>query len=335
MTAPAPAPASKTTPRLMLLDTASLYFRAYFGVPDSVRSPDGRPVNAVRGLLEFITRLVQDHSPDHLVACWDADWRPQWRVDLIPTYKTHRLAAQSEVEGAEEIPDTLSPQVPVIEAVLDALGIARVGAPGYEADDVIGTLATHAIRPVDVVTGDREAADYQPRVKIVTGDRDLFQLVDDARGVQVLYPIKGVGSLQITDDALLVEKYGVTGAQYVDFAVLRGDPSDGLPGVVGIGEKTAAKLISEYGTLADIQAAAVDPDSKLTPAQRKRLIEGTDYLAVAPKVVSVATDVPLPAFDPALPREPLDPVTLEDLAERWGLGTPLKRLLDTLAESRD
>ncbi|MEY9835369.1 5'-3' exonuclease H3TH domain-containing protein [Streptacidiphilus sp. EB103A] len=312
------APSSATPPRLMLLDTASLYFRAFFGVPDSVRSPDGQPVNAVRGLLEFITRLVHDHAPDHLVACWDADWRPQWRVELIPTYKTHRLAAEPETEGQEEVPDTLSPQVPVIAAVLDALGIARVGVPGYEADDVIGTLTTRHPGPVDVITG----------------DRDLFQLVDDVRGVRVLYPIKGVGTLQITNDALLVEKYGVNGSQYVDFAVLRGDPSDGLPGVVGIGEKTATKLIAQYGDLAAIQAAAADPDSKLTPAQRKRLIEGTDYLAVAPKVVSVATDAPLPTFDPALPREPLDPVTLEELSDRWGLGTPLTRLLDTLADAK-
>jgi 5'-3' exonuclease len=307
MTAPAP--------RLMLLDTASLYFRAFFGVPDSLRSPDGKPVNAVRGLLEFITRLVHDHSPDQLVACWDADWRPEWRVNLIPTYKAHRLAPDSPVKGAEEIPDGLSPQVPVIEAVLDALGIARIGVPEYEADDIIGTLATQAFGPVDVVTG----------------DRDLFQLVDDARGVRVLYPIKGVGTLQHTDEALLVEKYGVTGSQYVDFAVLRGDPSDGLPGVVGIGEKTATKLIAQYGDLATIQAAAADPASTLTPAQRRRLIEGGEYLAVAPIVVRVAQDVPLPSFDPTLPREPLDPVALEELAERWGLTTPLRRLLDTLA----
>jgi len=301
----------------MLLDSASLYFRAFYGVPDSVRSPDGQPVNAVRGLLEFITRLVHDHSPTHLVACWDADWRPQWRVDLIPSYKTHRVAADAPAEGAEEVPDQLSPQVPVIAAVLDALGIARVGVPGYEADDVIGTLATAATTPADVVTG----------------DRDLFQLVDDARGVRVLYPIKGVGSLQLTDEAFLVEKYGVTGAQYVDFAVLRGDPSDGLPGVVGIGEKTAAKLIAQYGTLADIQAAAIAPDTKLSPAQRKRLTEATAYLAVAPKVVAVATDVPLPDFDPTLPREPFDPITLEELSERWGLTAPVKRLLDVLAEA--
>ncbi|WP_280715629.1 5'-3' exonuclease [Kitasatospora sp. MAP5-34] len=300
----------------MLLDSASLYFRAYFGVPDSVRSPDGQPVNAVRGLLDFISRLVQDHHPDQLVACMDADWRPQWRVDLIPTYKTHRVA-EAATEGEEEIPDTLSPQVPVIEQVLDALGIARIGVPEYEADDVIGTLAARAKGPV----------------QIVTGDRDLFQLVDDVRGVQVIYPIKGVGAAQIINEAALREKYGVTGAEYADMAALRGDPSDGLPGVKGIGEKTAAQLIREYGDLAGIRAAATDPFSKLTPARRKNILEAAPYLDVAPTVVRVATDIPLPDFDPTLPREPLDPMTLEDLATRWGLGTSLTRLLDTLAQN--
>ncbi|MFE9421372.1 5'-3' exonuclease H3TH domain-containing protein [Kitasatospora sp. NPDC006697] len=301
----------------MLLDSASLYFRAYFGVPESMKSPDGIPVNAVRGLLDFITRLVQDHRPDQLVACMDADWRPQWRVDLIPSYKTHRLAPEG-APGEEEVPDTLSPQVPVIEQVLDALGIARIGVPGYEADDVIGTLATRAAGPV----------------QIVTGDRDLFQLVDDARGVQVVYPVKGVGAAQLVDEAALREKYGVTGTEYADMAALRGDPSDGLPGVKGIGEKTAAQLIREYGNLAGIRAAAADPLSKLTPARRKNILEGAAYLDVAPTVVRVATDVPLPDFDPALPHEPLDPMTLEALTTRWGLGNSLTRLLDTLAATR-
>ena len=307
-----------TAPRLMLLDTASLYFRAYFGVPESLKSPAGEPVNAVRGLLDFISRLVQDHRPDQLVACMDADWRPQWRVDLIPSYKTHRLAAEPAVEGQEEIPDTLSPQVPVIEQVLDALGIARVGVPGYEADDVIGTLTARATGPVE----------------IVTGDRDLFQLVDDARGVTVVYPVKGVGSAQTVDDAALLEKYGVTGAAYADMAALRGDASDGLPGVKGIGEKTAAQLIQAYGDLGGVRAAAADPASKLTPARRRNLLEGAPYLDVAPTVVRVAADVPLPAFDPALPDEPLDPMALEELAARWGLGTSLTRLLETLAAAR-
>ncbi|MFJ8474158.1 5'-3' exonuclease H3TH domain-containing protein [Kitasatospora sp. NPDC094011] len=301
----------------MLLDSASLYFRAYYGVPDSLRSPQGEPVNAVRGLLDFIARLVHDHRPDELVACMDADWRPQWRVDLIPSYKTHRVAEEQEAAeaGEEEVPDTLAPQVPVIEQVLDALGIARIGSPDYEADDVIGTLTARAKGPV----------------QIVTGDRDLFQLVDDARQITVLYPVKGMGNLQITDDALLLEKYGVRGAQYADMAALRGDPSDGLPGVKGIGEKTAAQLINEYGDLAAIRAAALDLGSRLTPARRRNIVEGAGYLDVAPKVVRVADDAPLPAFDPALPREPVDPMTLEHLAARWGLGTSLHRVLEVLA----
>ncbi|MGP9021816.1 5'-3' exonuclease [Streptomyces sp. BR1] len=300
----------------MLLDTASLYFRAYFGVPDTVRAPDGTPVNAVRGLLDFITRLVQDHHPDDLVACMDADWRPHWRVELIPSYKAHRVATETGegVPDEEEVPDTLAPQVPVIEAVLDALGIARVGVAGYEADDVIGTLSAAAPGPVD----------------IVTGDRDLFQLVDDKRGVRVLYPRKGVGDCDLIDDELIRTKYGVRADQYADFAALRGDASDGLPGVKGIGEKTAAQLISEYGDLAGVRRAAGDRTSKLTPAKRKGIIEAADYLDVAPKVVRVALDVPLPDFDPALPDEALHPETLDQLAERWGLGSSLPRLLTTL-----
>ncbi|NUV63252.1 5'-3' exonuclease [Streptomyces sp. CAI-85] len=299
----------------MLLDTASLYFRAYFGVPDSVRAPDGTPVNAVRGLLDFIDRLVKDHRPDELVACMDADWRPQWRVDLIPSYKAHRVAEERAAgPDEEEVPDTLSPQVPVIEAVLDALGIARVGVAGYEADDVIGTFTARARGPVD----------------IVTGDRDLYQLVDDARGVRVLYPLKGVGTLQLTDESWLREKYGVDGRGYADLALLRGDPSDGLPGVPGIGEKTAAKLLAEFGDLAGILAAVDDPAARLTPSQRKRLDESRPYLAVAPTVVRVAADVPLPDVETVLPRSPRDGATLEGLAERWGLGGSLQRLLGTL-----
>ncbi|MFE6164819.1 5'-3' exonuclease H3TH domain-containing protein [Streptomyces sp. NPDC056486] len=301
----------------MLLDTASLYYRAYFGVPDSVKAPDGTPVNAVRGLLDFIARLVQDHRPDDLVACMDADWRPHWRVELIPSYKAHRVAEEVEQgPDAEETPDTLAPQVPIIEDVLDALGIARVGVPSYEADDVIGTYAGRATGPVD----------------IVTGDRDLYQLVDDERGIRVLYPLKGVGSLQLTDEAWLREKYGVDGSGYVDLALLRGDPSDGLPGVPGIGEKTAAKLLDAYGNLAGIMAAVDDPMSKLTPSQRKRLDESRPYVAVAPTVVRVAGDVPLPDVDLALPGEPRDPAALDELAARWGLGGALKRLLTTLQD---
>ncbi|MBW1602141.1 5'-3' exonuclease [Streptomyces sp. JJ66] len=302
----------------MLLDTASLYFRAYFGVPESVRAPDGSPVNAVRGLLDFVARLVRDHRPDALVACMDADWRPAWRVELIPSYKAHRVAEERAAGPDEEVvPDTLAPQVPVIEQVLDALGIARAEAAGYEADDVIGTLATRATTPVD----------------IVTGDRDLFQLIDDDREVRVLYPVKGMGTLAAFDEAALREKYGVDGPGYAHLAVLRGDPSDGLPGVPGIGEKTAAKLLAAHGDLPGILAAAEDPRSGITPAQRRRLREAMPYLAVAPTVVRVARDVLLPEADARLPAEPEDAVRLNELAERWGLGSSLDRVLYALDRS--
>ena len=225
-----PAPAG----RLMLLDTASLYFRAFFGVPDSVQAPDGTPVNAVRGLMDFISRLVTEYRPTELVCCWDNDWRPQWRVDLIPTYKAHRVVEEVASEpDVEEVPDPLQAQVPVILEVLEAFGICVVGADEHEADDVIGTLATGAGKPVD----------------IVTGDRDLFQLVDDDAEVRVLYTARGVGRHERVTNDWVRAKYDIDAAQYAAFATLRGDSSDGLPGVAGIGEKTAATLLNRFGDM--------------------------------------------------------------------------------------
>jgi 5'-3' exonuclease len=303
--------------KLMLLDTASLYFRAFFGIPATVFSEDGKtPVNAVRGLLDFIARLVGTYEPTHLVAAWDDDWRPQWRVDLIPSYKAHRVARP--VTGAvdvEETPSDLDVQVPIIADVLDALAIARVGAPMFEADDVIGTLAKDSARPVD----------------IVTGDRDLFQLVSDAERVRVVNTARGMSNLEVVTDAVVAKKYGIVPEQYAEFAVLRGDNSDGLPGVAGIGEKTAASLLGQYGDLAGIVAAAADPASKLASGVRGKLLAANDYLAVAPTVVEVVCDVDLPDFDPAI-----RPLTDEELAQvatlgkRWGLGSPLARILAAL-----
>ncbi|SFK72179.1 5'-3' exonuclease [Geodermatophilus ruber] len=293
----------------MLLDAASLYFRAFYGVPTSVTSPDGRPVNAVRGFLDMTARLITAHGPERLVACWDDDWRPAFRVTALPSYKAHRVAP----EGGEEVPDELGPQVPVLVDVLAAAGIARVGAAGYEADDVIGTLATRAAGPVDVVTG----------------DRDLFQLVDDARGVRVLYTARGITDIERVDEAAVTAKYGIPGRSYADFAVLRGDPSDGLPGVAGIGAKTAAALICEFGDLAGIRAAAgraVVPRAPLTAAVLKKLHAGAEYLDAAPVVVAVARDIDLPPLQDALPRRPADPGALAALAAAHGIESSLKRL---------
>lgn len=178
----------------MLLDTASLYFRAFYGVPDKVTAPDGSPINAARGLLDIIAKLVTLYEPTHVVACWDDDWRPQWRVDLIPSYKTHRVVEVVESgPDVEEVPDPLEAQIPLIRETLAAIGIPIVGVAEHEADDVIGTLATTATMPVD----------------IVTGDRDLFQLVDDARDVRVIYTARGMSNLEIVTDATVVAKYGV------------------------------------------------------------------------------------------------------------------------------
>jgi 5'-3' exonuclease len=299
-------------PRLMLLDTPSLYFRAFYGVPESVTAPDGMPVNAVRGLFDMIATLVRLHSPTALVACMDADWRPAFRVAAIPSYKAHRVAQGDE----EQVPDTLAPQVPVIEEVLDALGIARAGVPGYEADDVIGTLAVAAPGAVD----------------IVTGDRDLFQLVDDAQPARVLYTARGIRNLQLFDESAVTAKYGIPGRAYADFATLRGDPSDGLPGVPGIGEKSAAALITRFGSL-DRLLAALDGGQTdgFPPGTRTKLAAARDYLEVAPAVVRVATDAPVPTLDHALPSKPRSPETLVALADRYGLDGPLNRLLAVLS----
>ncbi|TXN29032.1 5'-3' exonuclease [Lacisediminihabitans profunda] len=299
----------------MLLDTAALYFRAFHGIPDTVRAPDGSPVNAVRGLLDMIARLVTDFQPTGLVACWDDDWRPQWRVDLIPGYKAHRVAEL--VPGGpdvEVVPDLLVTQVPIIAEVLTALGIAVVGLPEYEADDIIGTLAATAAGPVDVVTG----------------DRDLFQVVDDSRGVRVIYTARGMSNLEIITDGVLRSKYGVTAAQYADFAALRGDASDGLPGVAGIGEKTAASLLAEFGTLDGLIQAAADSHTALSARAREKIRAADDYLARARVVVAVARDLELPAFDAGIRIPDAGRDEIERLRARWGLGDSLGRAVTAL-----
>lgn len=304
----------------MLLDTASLYFRAFFGLPPTLTAPDGTPINAVRGLLDFITRLVRDYQPTELAACWDDDWRPDFRVAAIPSYKAHRVADEGDGDASaeEEVPDALAPQVDIIADVLAALGISRIGAAGFEADDVIATLAERAQGPV----------------RIVTGDRDLFQLVDDDRGVAVLYTAsKGVGRAELVDEAWLSSRYDIPAKLYGDFAALRGDPSDGLPGVKGVGERTAARLVREFGDLTAIRQAAENPDSPMAPGLRNKLLSSGDYLDIVPSVVLAVRDVPLETnIDMALPSAPEDPAALADLVARWGLETPVSRLSEVLAK---
>lgn len=298
---------------VLLLDTPSLYFRAFYGVPESVTAPDGTPSNAIRGLLDFVARLVKDRHPTHLVAAMDADWRPQWRVDAVPSYKAHRVGA----DGGDQTPSGLEVQVPAIEAVLDALGIARIGIAGFEADDVIGTLATITASAVD----------------IVTGDRDLFQLVRDDRPVRVIYTAKGVGRAEVVDEEAVTARYAIPGRSYGEYAVLRGDPSDGLPGVPGVGDKTAAALITRFGTAAAVLAAAESSDDGFPAGARAKVRAAAEYLVRAGPVVRVVTDVPIPAADTAVPASPRDAEALVALSQRWGLDSPLNRVLDAFAQA--
>ena len=294
--------------RLLLLDSASLYFRAFFGVPDSLKAPDGTVVNALRGILDFTSTLATQYAPDAIVACWDEDWRPQWRVDLIPSYKTQRLdAAGGEADTTGGL---LGPQVPLIAEAMGLLGIPVVGAAGAEADDIIGTFASTWGGPVD----------------IVTGDRDLFQLVDDSRAVRVLYVARGVSKHDVVDNAWIRAKYAIDASSYVDFAVMRGDASDGLPGVAGIGDKTAAVLLAEFGDIDAILRAATDPSSSIKPRVRQSLLDSVDYVEAARTVVAVKRD----ACDLEVSAGPVQEQAFRAFGETWGLGGVVDRVLTAL-----
>ena len=304
------------TQRLLLLDTASLYFRAFFGVPMTTVAPDGTPVNAVRGLVDFISRLVGEYEPTHLVCCWDNDWRPQWRVDLIPSYKSHRVVAArpGPTPDIEEVPDPLQRQIPIMLDVLAALGICVVGADGYEADDVIGTLATDAGMPVDVVTG----------------DRDLFQLVDDEAQVRILYIARGVAKHERVTNDVVREKYGIDATSTPTSRRCEATPRTGCPGVPGVGDKTAASLLRKFDTIEALLLAADDPESDLAPGPRARSRRPpTTSPSPRPLSPSPATSISARSMRDCPPRRQTRRALVE-LANRWGLDSPLARLVDTL-----
>lgn len=306
----------------MLVDAAGLWFRSYYALPESLTAPDGTPVNAVRGFCDMLAKLVGQRRPARLVVCLDNDWRPQFRVDALPSYKTHRVAEEAarDEDGAtaEEVPDTLGPQVPIILDVLDALGVTTAEAEGYEADDVLGALA---------------AAERTDPVEVITGDRDLFQLVSDGKpAVRVLYIGAGLSKLQDFGPAELAERYALppenAGDAYADMAVLRGDPSDGLPGVAGIGDKTAAKLITQFGSLEALLMAANNADNRLTPGNRTKLAAAAEYLAAAPAVVRVVREAPVTRDrdNDRIRESTVDHERLAELQRGWGLGSSVDRL---------
>jgi 5'-3' exonuclease len=297
----------------MLLDAASMYFRAFYGVPETTTAPDGTPVNAVRGLLDMITRLLRGRHPTRLIACMDASWRPAFRVAALPSYKAHR----ANPDGSERVPAALDAQLPIIVDVLSAMGIAMAWADGYEADDIIGSLAAQASEPVEAVTG----------------DRDLFQLVDDERHITVDYIGKGVANLEVMDEAAVAAKYHIPGRSYAAFAALRGDPSDGLPGVPGVGEKTAAALVRVFGSV-EAMLAAIDAGHGGFPAgSRAKLVAARPYLEACMPVVRLATNAPVKLTGGDLPSTPSDPARVAALDERFGLGSSLGRVLAALASA--
>ena len=295
----------------MLLDSASLWYRAYYGMPDTLLAPDGTSVNAVRGFLDMTARLVNVYKPDRLVACLDGDWRPSWRVDLFPEYKANRLEEEGE---EEEEPETLTPQIPILLDLLDLFGIPVIGVDDYEADDVMASYAEIEPGPI----------------RIVTGDRDLFQMVDDKRDIKVVYLAKGISQHDLVDIKYVADKYLIPGDRYDLFAMFRGDPSDGLPGVKGIGEKGAAIIANNFASVDDALQAAHEGSELLAPALAKKIIAGTDYLKIAPKLVRVARDAPLPKADLSLPKAPEDLSAIYQFKERYALGASVDRLISAL-----
>ena len=296
---------------LMLLDSASLWYRAYYGMPDTLLAPDGTPVNAIRGYIDMTARLISIYKPNRLVACLDGDWRPTWRVELFPEYKANRLEAEGE---EEEEPETLTPQIPILLNLLDLFGIPVVGVDDFEADDVMATYAEVEKGPI----------------RIVTGDRDLFQMVDDKRDIKVVYLAKGISQHDLVDVKYVSDRYQIPGERYALFAMFRGDPSDGLPGVRGIGEKGAALIANNFANVDDVLAGAYGAHASLPAALAKKIIAGTDYLKIAPTVVQVARNVSLPRVDISMPGVPKDLSQIYQFKERYGLGASVDRLISAL-----
>jgi 5'-3' exonuclease len=290
----------------MLLDTSSLMYRAFFSMPTSVAGRDGRAVNGVYGYLDMVARLIEDRSPDQVVHVYDADWRPAPRVALYGGYKANRAPD----------PEGLPEQFGVLREILDALGLPQAEAPGWEAEDAIGGLASRAA-----------SAD---RIDIVTGDRDLIQLVKDPT-VRVLFTVRGVSELRVLDEAGVMSKYGVPASRYVDFAILRGDPSDGLPGVRGVGEVTAKLLVDSYPDLRSLIEDAKSDQRRgaplrRSPSLRASIRDAESYIAAMQEIVPIRVDAEVRAWE-----RTGDETRLSELAYLYRVQGPVDRLTKALA----
>jgi 5'-3' exonuclease len=279
-------------PEWLLVDGSSMIFRAFYGIPQTMRAPDGTLVNAVRGSMDNLARYITERQPRHVAVTTDEDWRPDWRVDLIPSYKEHRTG--------EPVPPALIPQMPIIMECFEAIGVDVVGLPGYEAEDIIASLATKVSSPIE----------------IASGDRDLFSLIRD-REVVVLYPEKG--GITVVDEAEIERKYSIPGRAYADMAILRGDPSDGLPGLTGVGAKKAADLVRKYGSVRAMIEAGI-----FRPAD-------AEYLEKALRVVPPVSDLKIEVPPGRRDRYPEHPERAEELGRRYGVASSIERLVKALA----
>jgi 5'-3' exonuclease len=295
---------------LMLLDSASLWYRAFYGMPDTLLAPNGTPVNAIRGYLDMSARLITLYQPNRLVACIEGDWRPSWRVELFPEYKANRV----DEDGDEEEPDLLAPQIPILMDILDAFGIAVIGVDDYEADDVMASFAHREDGPI----------------RIVTGDRDMFQLVDDEKDVKIVYLAKGISQHDLVDVSWVAKRYEIPGDRYALFAMFRGDPSDGLPGVKGIGEKGAALIANNFKDVDAVIEGAKNSHEALTSNLIKKIIDGQKYLTIAPTLVQCARNVRLPEIDLSIPTKPADLSQIYALQKEYGLGASIDRMIAAL-----
>jgi 5'-3' exonuclease len=284
----------------LILDAPSLIYRAFFALPPTITNPKGQPVNALQGYCQMLAYLLSNRHPREVINTFDADWRPAFRVAAYADYKSNR----------EDEPADLTPQIAMIEEVLAAAGLPVASASGFEADDVIGTYAVRA-------------TDEEP-IEIVSGDRDLLQLVRDP-AVAVLFTVRGVTELHRFDEETVLHTYGVTASRYADFAILRGDPSDGLPGVKGVGDKAAVRLVTEYPSIDAMIAAGDAHQARLASS----LANSVAYLEAMKTVVPVCTTCSIetsPAHGPDVDR-------LRTLGREHGMQGVINRLIAALSQA--
>ena len=275
--------------KTLLLDLPSIYYRAFYALPESITNEAGQPANAIRGSLSIINTITTDYAAGEIIAALDIDWRPQWRVKLLPQYKANRVVKDDHFEQVDETPDSLSDQIPHLIEILKQLNVKIVGKSNYEADDCLSTLAANNTNAL-----------------IVTGDKDLLQLINK-KNRNDIYLLSDKTN-PIWNFERFVKHFGFEPARYLDYAVLRGDPSDGLPGVSKVGEKTAMKLIQEFQSIDNLLIHLSKNKSDKMPVGHKNILSSQPYLKNALKVSQAVSGLKLD-----IKAEKPDPKKLETL----------------------